>query len=168
MARALKASGKDVVELEIGDSPFDSTAAARAGGMEAIKNNQSHYCPSPGIPEFRAAAAGFVREEFAIPADASNIVAGPGAKVFEQFFCEAFLNPGDGVLVFSPYFPTYIPNIERRGARAVLRPLRQAHEFRPELHEIERFLADDPSPKAVFLNSPHNPTGGVATEEDLR
>jgi aspartate aminotransferase len=168
MARALKASGKDVVELEIGDSPFDSTAAARAGGMDAIKNNQSHYCPSPGIPEFRAAAAEFVREEFDIPADASNIVAGPGAKVFEQFFCEAFLNPGDGVLVFSPYFPTYIPNIERRGARAVLTPLKQANGFRPTVADIERFLAEDPSPRAIFLNSPHNPTGGVTTRDDLK
>jgi len=168
MARALKARGKDVVELEIGDSPFDSTAAARAGGMEAIKNNQSHYCPSPGIPEFREAAAQFVREEFGIPAEASNIVAGPGAKVFEQFFCEAFLNPGDGVLVFSPYFPTYLPNIERRGARAVLTPLRQANGFRPTVADIEKFLNDDPSPRAIFLNSPHNPTGGVTTEDDLK
>jgi aspartate aminotransferase len=168
MARALKAAGKDVVELEIGDSPFDSTAAARAGGMDAIKNNQSHYCPSPGIPEFRAAAAEFVREEFGIPAEAANIVAGPGAKVFEQFFCEAFLNPGDGVLVFSPYFPTYLPNIERRGARAVLTPLRQANGFRPTVADIERFLKEDPSPRAIFLNSPHNPTGGVTTEDDLK
>jgi aspartate aminotransferase len=168
IAHSLKAEGKDVVELEIGDSPFDSTAAARAGGMDAIKNHQSHYCPSPGIPEFRQAAADFVREEFGIPAEAGNIVAGPGAKVFEQFFCETFLNPGDGVLVFSPYFPTYLPNIERRGARAVLTPLRQANGFRPTVADIERFLADDPSPRAVFLNSPHNPTGGVTTEEDLR
>jgi aspartate aminotransferase len=168
MARALKAQGKDVVELEIGDSPFDSTAAARAGGLDAIKNNQSHYCPSPGIPEFRAAAAEFVRDEFGVPAEASNIVAGPGAKVFEQFFCEAFLNPGDGVLVFSPYFPTYLPNIERRGARAVLTPLRQANGFRPTAADVEQFLNDDPSPRAIFLNSPHNPTGGVSTEDDLR
>ena len=168
MARTLKAAGKDVVELEIGDSPFDSTAAARAGGMEAIKNNQSHYCPSPGIPEFRAAAAEFVREEFDIPAEASNIVAGPGAKVFEQFFCEAFLNPGDSVLVFSPYFPTYLPNIERRGARAVLTPLRQANGFRPTAADVERFLDNDPSPRAIFLNSPHNPTGGVTTQDDLQ
>jgi aspartate aminotransferase len=168
MARSLKAQGKDVVELEIGDSPFDSTAAARAGGMDAIKNNQSHYCPSPGIPEFREAAAEFVRTEFGIPAEGGNVVAGPGAKVFEQFFCEAFLNPGDGVLVFSPYFPTYLPNIERRGARAVLAPLQQANDFRPNVADIERFLADDPSPRAIFLNSPHNPTGGVATPEDLR
>jgi aspartate aminotransferase len=168
LARSLKAAGKDVVELEIGDSPFDSTAAARAGGMDAIKNNQSHYCPSPGLPEFRAAAADFVREEFGIPAAAENIVAGAGAKVFQQFFCEAFLNPGDGVLVFSPYFPTFVPNIERRGARAVLTPLKQANGFRPRIDDIERFLADDPSPRAIFLNSPHNPTGGVATKEDLR
>jgi aspartate aminotransferase len=168
MARSLKAQGKDVVELEIGDSPFDSTAAARAGGVQAINDNQSHYCPSPGIPEFREAAAEFVRAEFDVPAEAANIVAGPGAKVFEQFFCEAFLNPRDGVLVFSPYFPTYLPNIERRGARAVLKPLRQSNDFRPAIADIEAFLAEDPSPRAIFLNSPHNPTGGVTTEEDLR
>ncbi len=41
---------------------------------------------------------------------------GCGAKIFEQFFCEAFLEPGDAVLVFTPHFPTYGPNIERRGA----------------------------------------------------
>jgi aspartate aminotransferase len=136
--------------------------------MEAIRNNQSHYCPSPGIPEFRQAAAEFVRTEFDIPAEAANIVAGPGAKVFEQFFCEAFVNPGDGVLVFSPYFPTYLPNIERRAARAVLKPLRQSNGFRPAIADIEAFLDEDPSPRAIFLNSPHNPTGGVTTEEDLR
>jgi aspartate aminotransferase len=168
IAKSLKAAGKDVVELEIGDSPFDSTASAKAAGVKAIENNQSHYCPSPGIPEFREAAARFVSREFGIPADAKNIVAGPGAKVFEQFFCEAFLDPGDGVLVFGPYFPTYLPNIHRRGARAVVRPLRQANQFRPEIAEVERFLAEDPAPRAIFLNSPHNPTGGVATVDDLK
>ena len=106
--------------------------------------------------------------EFGIPATAENVVAGPGAKIFQQFFCEAFLNPGDGALVFSPHFPTFLPNIERRQARAVLAPLRQEHEFRPDIRDIDRFLANDPSPKAIFLNSPHNPTGGVATEDDLR
>jgi aspartate aminotransferase len=168
IAKQLQAAGKDVVELEIGDSPFDSAAPAKAAGIEAIEGNNSHYCPSPGVPEFREAAARMVRDEFGIPAKRENIVVAPGAKVFEQFFCEAFLNPGDGVLVFSPYFPTYVPNIERRGARPVFTPLRQANDFRPDIADIERFLAEDASPKAIFLNSPHNPTGGVATEEDLR
>ena len=168
VAKALKAKGKDVVELEIGDSPFDSTASAKLSGTQAIANNQSHYCPSPGLPEFRDAAARFVREEFGIPAEAKNVVVGPGAKVFEQFFCEAFLDPNDGVLVFSPYFPTYTPNILRRGARAVFKPLKQSNGFRPAIADIEAFLRDDPKPKAIFLNSPHNPTGGVQTEQDLR
>ena len=167
VAKSLKAAGKDVIELEIGDSPFDATASAKAEGVTAIEANQSHYCPSPGLPDVRAAAARFVRQEFGIPAEASNVVIGQGAKIFELFFCETFLNPGDGVLVFSPFFPTYVPNIERRGARAVLTPLRQSHEFRPEVAAIEEFLANDPAPKAIFLNSPQNPTGGVTTEEDL-
>lgn len=168
VAKALKAKGKDVVELEIGDSPFDSTSHARSAGIEAINQGHTHYCPSPGLPEFRQAAADFVRSEFNIPAGPENIVVGPGAKVFEQFFCEAFLNPGDGVLVFSPYFPTYIPNIQRRGARPVFSALKQSHQFRPDVHAIEQFLKSDPSPKAILLNSPHNPTGGVTTAEDLR
>ena len=167
VAKALKATGKDVIELEIGDSPFDSTASAKASGVEAIQQNKSHYCPSPGLPEFREAAARFVKHEFGIPAEATNIVAAPGAKVFEQYFCEAFLNPDDGVLVFSPYFPTYTPNILRRGARAVFKPLKQSNGFRPAIADIEAFLRDDPKPKAIFLNSPHNPTGGVQTEQDL-
>lgn len=168
MARSLKASGKDVVELEIGDSPFESTSHAKEAGEKAIRDNQSHYCPSPGLPVFRAEAARFVKDEFGIPATADNVVVGPGAKVFQQFFCEAFLNPGDGALVFSPHFPTFTPNIERRGARAVFTPLRQENEFRPEVAAIEKFLANDPKPRAIFLNSPHNPTGGVATEQDLK
>jgi aspartate aminotransferase len=168
VAKQLKAAGKDVVELEIGDSPFESTSSAKAAGIEAIQQNHTHYCPSPGIPEFRAAAAEFVRKEFNIPAQAENIVAGPGAKPFEQFFCEAFLNPGDSVLVFSPYFPTYVPNIERRGAKIVYSALKQSNQFRPEISEVRRFLDEADRPKAIFLNSPQNPTGGVTTQDDLK
>ena len=123
---------------------------------------------SVGLPEFRAAAAAYLNEEHGLAVTADHVVAGPGAKTFEQLFCEAFLEPDDGVLVFSPYFPTYAANIARRGARMVLSSLRASHAFRPDLDDVRRFLDEDPRPKAVFLNSPHNPTGGVATEDDLR
>jgi aspartate aminotransferase len=167
VAKRLKAQGKEIIELEIGDSPFPSTASAKAAGLAAIRDDVSHYCPSIGINELREAAADYVRQEHGIQATAANVVVGPGAKVFELLFCETFLNPGDGVLVFSPYFPTYLPNISRRGARAWLADLKQVNDFRPDLADVERFLAKDPRPKAIFLNSPHNPTGGVTTEEDL-
>ncbi len=167
VARALKARGKDVVELEIGDSPFPTTPRAKEAGIRAIEDNQTGYCPSLGLPEFRAAAARFVSTEFGYSVTAENVVVGSGAKPFEQFFAEAVLDRGDGVLVFSPQFPTYVPNLERRGARAVLVPLSVEHEFRPSAEAVRRFLATDPQPRAIFLNSPHNPTGGVATRDDL-
>ena len=168
VAKRLAAQGREIIELEIGDSPFESPQVAKEAAIAAIQDNQTHYGPSPGLPEFREAAAEFVKREFGIDAEAANIVAMPGAKPVEQFFCEAFLNPGDGVLVFSPHFSTYPANIARRGARTILTPLRQQREFRPDPAAVERFLDEDEAPKAIFLNSPHNPTGGVAHEEDLR
>ena len=167
VARRLIAAGKDVIELEIGDSPFATSPNALEAGLRAIREGRCHYGPSLGLPEFRQAAADYVNREHGLATTASNIVAGPGAKNFEQLFCEAFLNPGDGVLVFSPYFPTYPANIARRGARICLSTLRAARSFRPDLGDVRRFLDEDRSPKAIFLNSPHNPTGGVALLEDL-
>lgn len=167
VAKRLKASGKRVIELEIGDSPFASTQSAKAAGLAAIRDDLSHYCPSVGIAELREAASRYVNREHGLNTTAANIVVGPGAKVFELLFCEAFLDPGDGVLVFSPFFPTYLPNIARRGARVWLSNLKQAQEFRPDLNEVEEFLTRDPHPKAIFINSPHNPTGGVTTHDDL-
>ncbi len=115
VARALKTKGKDVVELEIGDSPFPGTPNAKRAGIRAIEENETGYCPSLGLPDFRAAAARFVSAEFGYSVTAENIVVGSGAKPFEQFFAEGVLDPGDGVLVFSPQFPTYVPNLQRRG-----------------------------------------------------
>ncbi len=167
LARGLKAGGKDVVELEIGDSPFPSTPHAKAIGIRAIEEDRTGYCSSMGLPEFRASASRFVNEEFGLAVAAENVVVASGAKPFEQYFAEALLEPGDGVLVFSPHFPTYVPNLQRRGARPVLEPLRVEDDFRPRAEAVVRFLADDPKPRGVFLNSPHNPTGGVATRDDL-
>jgi aspartate aminotransferase len=108
-----------------------------------------------------------VNKEFDIPATAENIIVGPGAKVFETYFCEAFLEPGDEVLLFSPTFPTYEPNIFRRAGKPVYANLTFANSFRPNPDDIANFLKTSKQPKAIFLNSPHNPTGGVATKSDL-
>jgi aspartate aminotransferase len=168
VAKRLKAQGKDVIELQIGDSPFPTTRHAREAGLRAIQEGATHYCASLGLPGFREAIARNYHQEFGVAIGPENVVVGSGAKVFEQFFCEAVLDAGDAVLVFSPQFPTYVPNIERRGAHAVFSPLRQENQFRPDLGDVERFVRSTPRAKAIFLNTPHNPTGGVATAEDLR
>ena len=168
IAKRLITAGKDVIELEIGDSPFPTTPSAAEAGIEAIRKGRTRYGPSLGLPEFRQAASEYVNREYGLSTTDDYVVAGPGAKNFEQLFCETFLNPGDGVLVFSPYFPTYPPNIARRDARMCLSTLKASRDFRPSLEDVERFLQTDPNPKAIFLNSPHNPTGGVASLEDLK
>ena len=166
LAKGLKATGKQVIELQIGDSPFTSTASALREAHRAIDAGMTHYCPSPGLPSFRQTIATFLSGELRTPVTAGEVVVASGAKVFEQLFCEAFLNPGDQVLVFTPHFPTYLPNIARRGAEMVLAPLSHENGFRPDIEAVRRFTTS-PRAKAVFLNSPHNPTGGVATRADL-
>src|SRR3954447_15948523 len=81
VAKRLKAQGKDVVELQIGDSPFPSTAHARRAGIRAIEEDATHYCPSLGLLDFREAVARNYRQEFGVEVAAENVVAGPGAKV---------------------------------------------------------------------------------------
>ena len=92
VARQLKATGKRVIELEIGDSPFPSTANAKQAGIQAINQNQSHYCASAGLPELRSAASTYVNREHALNTTAANIVIGPGATVNGELRFEREVN----------------------------------------------------------------------------
>src|SRR2546427_10667437 len=93
VTRRLKAQGKDVIELQIGDSPFPTTRHALAAGIRAIESHATHYCASSGLPDFREIIAANYCREFNVDVSAANVVVGPGAKVFEQYFCEAFVDP---------------------------------------------------------------------------
>jgi aspartate aminotransferase len=168
-ARRLKALGKDVIELEIGDSPFPTTPHARAAGIAAIETGKTGYVSSLGLPELREAAARWANQTLNLPFEVGpeHIVVASGAKPFEQYFADGLLEAGDGVLIFSPHFPTYVPNLLRVDARPVLAPLLAEDQFRPRPSTVEHFLKNDARPRAIWLNSPHNPTGGVATAGDL-
>src|SRR5205823_10544285 len=77
VARKLKAAGKDVIELQIGDSPYPSAASAVRAGKAAIDAGQTRYAPSLGLPDFRATIAKTVRAEFGVPAAAETVVVAP-------------------------------------------------------------------------------------------
>src|ERR1700677_1028467 len=74
VARKLKAQGKDVIELQIGDSPFPSTASALEGGIKAIRDQQTHYCPSLGLTSLREAAAANYYKENGIDIGTENVL----------------------------------------------------------------------------------------------
>ena len=168
VAKKLKAAGKDVVELQIGDSPFPSTASAIKAGHAAIDAGQTRYCPSLGLPEFRETIAKTVKAEFGIPAAAENVVVGPGRESrSSSSSAKLFLEPGDAVLVFSPRSRrTSRTSTAAARSRSTSRCGRRTASARTS-RTIEKFLKTEPRAKAIFLNSPHNPTGGVATKDDL-
>ena len=74
LAKALKAKGKQVIELQIGDSPFNSTASALKEGVRAIEQGMTHYCPSPGLPTFRQTIANFLTRELNTTISAAEVV----------------------------------------------------------------------------------------------
>ena len=105
--------------------PVPEHAARQGGRHPGDRGEPDRLLPEPGparVPRGRRAVR---PRRVRLPASAENVVVASGAKPFEQYFAEALLDPGDGVLVFSPHFPTYVPNLQRRGARAGPGPARR-------------------------------------------
>src|SRR6266850_184358 len=164
-ARALEATGKKVVHLEIGEPDFDTPAFIRRAAAEALEEGFTHYGPSAGLPEFRKVIADIWRQERSIPCDADNVVVTPGAKPIMFFTMLALLEEGDEVLYPNPGFPIYESVANFLNARAVPLVLREENEFDLDIRELESKL--NARTRLLVLNSPHNPTCAVLKPETV-
>uniref|UniRef100_A0A832I4V9 Aminotransferase n=1 Tax=Eiseniibacteriota bacterium TaxID=2212470 RepID=A0A832I4V9_UNCEI len=164
-ARALEATGKKVVHLEIGEPDFDTPAFIRRAAAEALEQGATHYGPAAGLPEFRKVIADQWRAERGIPCDADNVVVTPGAKPIMFFAMLALLDEGDEVLYPNPGFPIYESVANFLNARAVPLELREENGFDLDLKELERKITS--RTKLLIFNSPHNPTGAVLRPETV-
>jgi len=164
-ARALEAQGKEMVHLEIGEPDFATPGSIVEGAVEALRQGYTHYCPSAGLPELRAAIAQEVRNTRQIDIDPSWVVVTPGGKPIMFYVIMALVDEGDEALYPNPGYPIYESMINFVGGKAVPLPLYEQHGFRFEPEE----LLDRVSSKTrlLVLNSPQNPTGGLLTREDL-
>src|SRR5947209_382561 len=165
-ARALEAQGKDVIHLEIGEPDFDTPANVIEAGVEALQTGWTHYAPSAGFPELRQAVAEYIARTRGIPCSADEVVIVPGAKPTIFFTFMALVEEGDEVIYPNPGFPIYESMINFLGAKAVPIPLREEKDFRLDPNELADLITD--RTKLLVLNSPHNPTGGVLCQQDLR
>ena len=163
-AKELERAGRDVIHLEIGEPDFDTPAHICEAAAEALRDGQTHYCPSAGIPELREAAADFLSRTRGIAVDPANVLVGTGAKPFLFFTILATCNPGDEVIYPDPGFPIYESAIRWAGATPVPLPLLEQRDFAFDLGDLADRL--NPRTKLVILNSPQNPTGGVVGPED--
>jgi aspartate aminotransferase len=164
-ARALEATGRQVVHLEIGEPDFDTPAYIRKAATAALDEGFTHYGPSAGLPEFRKVIAEIWNKERGIPCDADNVVVTPGAKPIMFFIMLALLEEGDEVLYPNPGFPIYESVANFLNARPVPLVLREEHGFDLDLRELERKITS--RTRLLILNSPHNPTGAVLKPETI-
>ena len=165
-ARVLEAEGRSIVHLEIGEPDFDTPAHIKRAGIEAIEQNYTHYTPSAGIPELRDEVARYAAAFRGIePFAREEVVIGPGGKPLIWNTLSALLDPGDEMVYADPAYPAYASCAAYLGARPVPVALLEDRDFRLDLDELVAKVTN--KTKLIVINSPHNPTGGVLTREDL-
>ena len=166
-ARALEATGREVIHLEIGEPDFDtprhvSEAAARA----LLDDGATHYTAATGIAPLREAIVDEVRTHKGIAATPEQVVVTPGAKPIMFYAMLALVNEGDEVIYPNPGFPIYESMAAFVGGRPVPAPLREASDFRMDVDEVASLVTD--RTRLIVINTPHNPTGSILTDADVR
>ncbi|HHE41024.1 MAG TPA: pyridoxal phosphate-dependent aminotransferase [Dehalococcoidia bacterium] len=164
-AQALEAEGIDVVHLEIGEPCFDTPDNVRQACNRAINSGLTHYCNSQGIIPLREEIARNVCVTRQMEVTPDRVIVGPGAKPLIFFAILALLDEEDEAIYPAPLFPVFQSAIGFAGATAVPVPLREELDFRFDLEELRARIG--PRTRLLILNSPHNPTGGVLTREDV-
>ncbi len=164
-ARALEATGRSVIHLEIGEPDFDTPANIRDAAKRGLDEGYTHYGPVLGLPALREAIAADASARKGFDASPDRVVVTPGAKPIMFYAIEALVDPGDEVIFPDPGFPIYESMTRYTGGVPVRLPIRQANDFRIDLDELERLIT--PRSKLLVINSPANPTGGVFTRADI-
>ena len=164
-ARALEATGRSVIHLEIGEPDFDTPANIREAAKRALDGGRTHYPPFPGIPELRAAIAADTALRRGFEPDPANVFVTVGGKGVMYYAILALVDPGDEVILPDPGYPIYESVTRFVGGTAVPIPIRQENDFRLDTDELATLVT--PRTKLIVINSPANPTGGVLTAEDL-
>ncbi len=158
-AKALRAQGVDVISFGAGEPDFDTPERIKEAAVQAMRRGQTKYTEVGGVPELRAAICEKFRRDNGLEYRPDEILVSCGAKHTLFNLVVAMLNPGDEVLVPSPYWVSYPEQARLLGAVPVPVPTREATGF--DLDAAALAAAVTPRTKVVVLNSPNNPTGAV-------
>lgn len=164
-AKKLEAEGKKIIHLEIGEPDFDTPENISNAAIDALKKGFTHYNPSPGLPELRQTIADYMSRTRGLNFTADEVVVMPGGKPVMFYAILAIVEEEDEVIYPNPGFPIYESMINFIGAKAVPIPLKEEKGFAFDIEEFKSLVNE--KTKMVILNSPHNPTGGVLTKDDI-
>lgn len=165
LAKKLTAEGRDIVNLSAGEPDFPTPVGICDAAVEGIRQGQTRYTPTGGTPQLRKAAAAYMTEGTAYPADPGRVVVSAGAKqsLFNACFC--LFGPGDEVLIGAPYWTSYPEMATLARAEPVLAWGAEERDFLLTPEDLDAVAT--PASKGLILSTPSNPTGAVYSKDAL-
>lgn len=164
-AAELKAQGKDIISLGTGEPDFDTPEHIKAAAIQAIQDGYTKYTPVDGLPSLKAAIQAKFKRDNGLDYEANQILVSCGGK--QSFFnlAQAYLNPGDEVIIPAPYWVSYPDMVILAGAKPVIVSAGVEQDFKITPQQ----LADAITPKTrlFVINSPSNPTGVCYSRDEL-
>ncbi|NIX76304.1 pyridoxal phosphate-dependent aminotransferase [Microvirga terricola] len=165
-ARDLKAQGRDVISLSVGEPDFDTPENVKEAAMAAIRRGETKYTPVPGIVPLREAIARKFKRENGLDYTPAQTIVSTGGKQVIYNALLATLNPGDEVVIPTPYWVSYPEMVGLCGGKAVFVETTMEHNFKLQPEPLERAIT--PKTKWIILNSPSNPTGAAYTHAEMK
>ena len=165
-AAKLKSEGKDVIALAAGEPDFDTPDFIKKAAIKAINDGLTKYTPVSGLPSLKKAVIKKFKRDNKLDYEMSEVIIGVGGKQCIFNFFLSLLNPGDEVIIPTPYWVSYTDIVELTGASPVLVHCGIDQSFKMTPTQLEEAVTKNT--KIVVLNSPSNPTGSVYSESELR
>lgn len=164
-AKAMKKDGKDLVLFTAGEPDFDTPKAVKEAAIEAINANFTKYTKSSGIIELREGICEKLKKDNGLKYSPDEIVVSNGGKQALFNIFGAILNPGDEVIVLTPAWVSYSPQIKMWKAKPIEVKTYPENDYLPQEEDLEKAITD--KTKAILFNSPNNPTGAVYDKRTL-
>ena len=164
-AHEMEREGVDIIHLEVGEPDFDTPARIKEAACRALDEGHTHYVHSLGIPELREAISEYYQNTYKVSVDPDQIVISSGTSPAMLVVFSALLEPGDQVIISDPHYACY-PNFIKfvQGQPVPVRVYEEdGFQYRPEA--IKEKITE--KTKAIFVNSPSNPTGNLLSKERM-
>lgn len=165
-SRELRAQGKDIISLSLGEPDFFTPQFIKDAAIEGMEQNYTMYSPVPGYDDLRDAIANKFNRDNHIPYKREHIVVSTGAKQSIANLVMAVINPGDEVIIPAPYWVSYAEIVKVAGGIPVVVPTSIDADFKFTAAQFQAAIT--PKSKMMMFSSPCNPTGTVYTKEELR
>ena len=163
--RELKAQGKDVIGLTLGEPDFDTPEHIRSAAKAALDAGYTHYPPVTGLPELKEAIVHKLKRDNSLSYDTSNVMVSTGAKQSLYNVVLAKINPGDEVVIPAPFWVSYEAMVRFAEGKLVYIPTSIESNYKISAEQLDQALT--PKSRLFFFNSPSNPSGSMYSREEM-